>query len=120
MAVQKRSKTRVSSKHKISVRRPKPAGRRTGTAAEARVAASARQSTGRATGTIKEAAKRVAVDVALVAGALGKRAVTGGRQAASDALQKTGRAAARSTASALRAVGTRVEALANAKKQKVE
>ena len=118
MATRKRSKARVKSKHKASSRRAKLAGRRPVSARKARTGSSARRSTSRASGTIKEAAKRVAVDVALVAGALGKHAVTAGRQAATDALKKTGRAAARSTASALHAVGTRVEALAKEAKEK--
>lgn len=62
--------------------------------------------------TIKAAAKRVAVDVALVAGALGKRAMQAGRDAATSALKKTGRAAARTTASALHSAGDRVDSLA--------
>jgi hypothetical protein len=108
------TKKRAASKRKAAGTRAKPARRsRVRTSSKKRNARTTSRRTKRAPArTIKAAAKRVAVDVALVAGALGKRAMNAGRDAATNALKKTGRAAARTTASALHAAGDRVDSLA--------
>jgi hypothetical protein len=105
-------KKRAAAKRKAPGTRAKSARRsrvRTGSKKRAKTSRRAKRAPAR---TIKAAAKRVAVDVALVAGALGKRAVKAGRDAATNALKKTGRAAARTTASALHSAGDRVDSLA--------
>jgi hypothetical protein len=107
-------KKRAASKRKASGTRAKSVRRaRVRTSSKKRTARTSSRRAKRAPArTIKAAAKRVAVDVALVAGALGKRAVMAGRDAATNALKRTGRAAARTTASALHSAGDRVDSLA--------